>query len=355
MGRFIIGLQSGCSLSLLPLFINEISFKSETTFLSTFQQISQALSTMIGLIVGSNQILPTKNEYKYLTCQIVAIIPTIVFFFFIAVAPNTPFFIMKKSKNFRSLEKSLIFYRGSTYQPTEHRCLLTQAMDVGKKKDTFLRDGKKLHLIKGILIGCLASISYAFTGDDIVDSYSSTIIITAFPNLRKFWIDMTTVFFSFILLLSSIVGSLVIHKIGTRDALIYGIIGTSFSNFFAFLGNITGTISLTILSFCVSKIFIGICAGGPAWFLMSRLVPPHLASILQAFSTGCILATTGICTFLYPLLNTYFNSYSILMLTMIPELTIAFILYLFLPEVEKKSYQDIEHIFRNYFFSGLSA
>lgn len=56
---------------------------------------------MIGLIIGSNYILPIKYEYKYLICQVAAIIPTIIFSIFIVFAPNTPMFIMKKSNNLK--------------------------------------------------------------------------------------------------------------------------------------------------------------------------------------------------------------------------------------------------------------
>lgn len=251
------------------------------------------------------------------------------------------------------MEKSFLFYRGSTFQLIENKYLLTGKISEEKRDTQLINDKNKLSAVKGFIIGFFASISYTFTGDDIIDSYSSNIIITAFPNIKKSLLDITAIFFSFLLFISSIFGSLIINKIGIRNALIYGLIGTAISNFFVFLGNVTEFFLLTVLSLSMTKIFIGIGAGGPAWFLMSKLIPPEMRNFSQAFSIGCILITTGICTYLYPILNTYLKFYTFIVLSTIPSTLISIILYLFLPELKNNTYHEVEYILKNKFFSGI--
>uniref|UniRef100_A0AC35TSL9 MFS domain-containing protein n=1 Tax=Rhabditophanes sp. KR3021 TaxID=114890 RepID=A0AC35TSL9_9BILA len=261
VGRTLIGIQSGCSLSLLPLFIIEISEESENSFLCTFQQISQSTSMSFYKSVKSSA--KTKN------------------------------------KSFT-----------------------------------------KRNVWKGLVIGCIAAISYAFTADDMIDSYSSNMIRSAFPHLADLWIDLTAVFFGSILLVCSVFGSFLIEKYGAKKSLVYGLIGTAIANAVASIGDYTGYFYITALAF--------------SWFLTSELVPVHSQNIAQSMSTGCLLMATGVVTYLYPTINKSLGSFTLLYMASIPALILATILVLFLPEVHKKNYSQINYKLRAFFFSGLN-
>ncbi|VDM51768.1 unnamed protein product [Angiostrongylus costaricensis] len=167
IGRLLIGIQAGASLCLLPLYIIEISPLEHRPFLSTFQQVSQALGTLLGLLIGSEEILHLGSS--------------------------------------RPLRKSL----------------------------------------KGFLVGVAASASYAFTADDLIDTFSAK-MLTVHYDLWQ------------------------VDRFGRRHLLLFGLFGSSAAMCLpAFFPEQKLLVSL---GFTLTKAFIGLGAGAPPWFLTSELV-----------------------------------------------------------------------------------
>uniref|UniRef100_A0A914E7L6 Major facilitator superfamily (MFS) profile domain-containing protein n=1 Tax=Acrobeloides nanus TaxID=290746 RepID=A0A914E7L6_9BILA len=215
-------------------------------------------------------------------------------------------------------------------------------------------DGLKSNVNKkGLIIGCIAAISYAFTADDLIDSYSSQIIFNSNINSDFGQSELLTIFLGILLFLSSVFGSLLIDRFSRRRLLIFGLLGTCLSNSIATVGFIYGSMVLQICGFALTKTFIGFGAGAPAWFLTSELVSPRVTSLCQSISTGALLIATGFVTLVYLSVNEWIGVCSIFLMASIPAFILAIFLILFLPETKDRNYEEIRADLMGSLFSGL--
>lgn len=56
-------------------------------------------------------------------------------------------------------------------------------------------------------------------------------------------------------------------KFGNRKLLIFGLMGTAFSNLIASVGSMFGSAMIMTVGFSLTKAFTGLGAGAPSWFL----------------------------------------------------------------------------------------
>ncbi|MFH4973917.1 hypothetical protein AB6A40_000626 [Gnathostoma spinigerum] len=354
VGRILLGLHAGSTLCLLPLFITEISPLKDRGFLNTLQQFSQSLSTLSGFVIGSENIIYFgAGRFEWL--QMISLIPAVVFFFILLILPETPKRCLKHFADDEQKMKSVRFYHG-------HSSVERAIDELNDEEHNNICCDRRIQwkstTIKGLLLGSTAAMSYAFTGDDIIDTFSSQLIQSYSPHENAIGTDMTadliTVFLGIILVVASLIGSLLIHKFGNRRLLIFGLIGTAISNSLVTLFSWQTSAVPIILSFVLTKCFIGLGAGAPAWFLTSELVPPQMTFICQSISTGLLLLMNGIVTFVFLPLKSALSWFSILMLTTGPALLSAVLLYLFLPETKNKCYSQVRDNLSQSVFSGIT-
>ncbi|KHN76111.1 Putative metabolite transport protein YwtG [Toxocara canis] len=353
LGRLLVGVQAGSSLCLLPLFITEISPIEHRGILSTFQQASQSLSTLIGFIVGSEHLIGM-GDHRFEWMQLIAIIPAVLFLVMLIFLPETPRHCFLRMQDYVSAGKAVTFYHGHRDVSAARRELL---LETGGSR--YGHEQWNATVIKGFILGCVAAISSAFTADDLIDTFSTFIIHHTGGDTADVETDLKsellTISLGVILFVSSIFGSLLIYKYGRRPLLIAGLVGTSLSNSIVALSTLLKSPILTAVAFALTKCFIGLGAGAPAWFLTSELVPPGLTSICQATSTGLLLVATGIIMLTYLKLEIALSAASILVVASGPALISAALLFVFLPETRNKPYMLVSAELDNHLFSGLHA
>ncbi len=106
VGRFLTGVQAGCSLCLLPLFIIEAAPSRKRPFLYSLQQVFQAFSTLAGFLVGWDRILPLgRLQVEWL--QIIGVTPTVLFILVLLTMPDTPYCVLERiqEEDFRDVEE----------------------------------------------------------------------------------------------------------------------------------------------------------------------------------------------------------------------------------------------------------
>ncbi|TKR71811.1 hypothetical protein L596_019350 [Steinernema carpocapsae] len=231
IGRLLVGVQAGCSLCLLPMFIIEISPPANVPFLSTLQQVCQSFSTVVGFIVGS-PLLISFGAYEFECLQLIAVLPTILFFFFLLWLPHTPYYLLQDLQfTPEDAANSVEFYYGSEANPATVREELYHRWCVGGEHT---HDGTIVGTVnlKGLLIGSVAGISFAFTADDLIDSFSSQILksSSAGDSNIELKAQLTTIGLGVLLFVTSIFGSFLIDRFGRKKLLIVGLLGTACSN-----------------------------------------------------------------------------------------------------------------------------
>ncbi|EFO82777.1 hypothetical protein CRE_00177 [Caenorhabditis remanei] len=373
IGRLMIGLQAGSSLCLLPLYIIEISPPQHRSFLNNFQQVSQSFATLLGLLLGSEEILPLGNA-RFTIMQIAAVVPVLFLLFLLVITPPTPNYLClfhpecihegiyirvltAHYYNFSAIN-SRLFYHGTDRSDSYRPLISNYEMMENKTYSKYAYYGKSWRdSFKGFIIGAIVAASYAFTGDDLIDTFSSNMLIGDSQNSKKVHqsTDAFTVLVSdalgVVLFFASLLGIVLADRYGRRKLVLVGLFGTCVAN----IGAVVFTANKVIVALCfaATKAFIGIGCGGPAWFLTSELVDPEYAWIFQPLSTGILLSTTMIETFFYLSTDALIGGYSLLILAAGPALIAAILLYLYLPETKGRSSEEIQHMLNTTTFSGI--
>ncbi|VDM43009.1 unnamed protein product [Toxocara canis] len=337
-----------------PIAANTGSLLFDTVMcLGRLLQASQSLSTLIGFIVGSEHLIGM-GDHRFEWMQLIAIIPAVLFLVMLIFLPETPRHCFLRMQDYVSAGKAVTFYHGHRDVSAARRELL---LETGGSR--YGHEQWNATVIKGFILGCVAAISSAFTADDLIDTFSTFIIHHTGGDTADVETDLKsellTISLGVILFVSSIFGSLLIYKYGRRPLLIAGLVGTSLSNSIVALSTLLKSPILTAVAFALTKCFIGLGAGAPAWFLTSELVPPGLTSICQATSTGLLLVATGIIMLTYLKLEIALSAASILVVASGPALISAALLFVFLPETRNKPYMLVSAELDNHLFSGLHA
>uniref|UniRef100_A0A1I7TJ77 MFS domain-containing protein n=1 Tax=Caenorhabditis tropicalis TaxID=1561998 RepID=A0A1I7TJ77_9PELO len=346
VGRLLIGLQAGSSLCLLPLYIIEISPAQYRSFLNNFQQVSQSFATLLGLVLGSEEILPLGNS-RFTIMQIFAVVPVLFLLFLLIITPPTPNYLTRfHPECIHEAITSRLFYHGTERSNSYRPLISSYEMMEDKINSKYASYGKSWRdSFKGFLIGAVVAASYAFTADDLIDTFSSNMLIGDVKNPKRLHqsTDAFTVLVSdalgLVLFIASLLGIYLADRYGRRLLVLVGLFGTCIAN----IGAVVFTSNKTVVAFCfaATKAFIGIGCGGPAWFLTSELVDPDYAWIFQPLSTGILLSTTMIETFFYLSVDALIGSYSLLVLAAGPALMAAIIIYLYLPETKERSSEEV--------------
>ncbi|KAL3126071.1 hypothetical protein niasHT_001710 [Heterodera trifolii] len=364
VGRLLVGAQAGCSLCLLPLFIIETAPLNHRPFLSSLQVVFQSLATLIGLSVGSDHLLSLgDNKIEWL--QIIGLAPTMFFAIFLLWLPDTPFRLLEKCQKLLDFddgadedvelkfELSSLFYYGTN---ADFGAIRSEAFErwalppEGRKGRPKWADNWK-----GLLVGIFAAVSFAFTADDLIDSYSADFFYR-FSFSPKANAEFLTAGLGLLLFFTSILGAFLADRFGRRRLLISGLLGTAVSNAIAAFGASTNSTSTVAIGFALTKTFIGFGAGAPAWFLTSELVSPLFVAQGQAISTGFLLLATGLSTLLFlPIQDWLGSACALLALSSVPALLIAFFLFLMLPETADIPLDQIRHILSLHSLPGLGG
>ncbi|GMT04758.1 hypothetical protein PENTCL1PPCAC_26932, partial [Pristionchus entomophagus] len=342
-GRFLVGIQAGAALCFLPLFLIEISNPASRSLLCTFQQVSQAVGTLLGLLFGSETLFPL-GEYRFEWLQLIAVIPSVILIVLLSVTPPTPHYLLHEGVEVTRVIDSLKYYQGSRADLQSLQNDYTSHAMKGAPRSKIPWSSWK-----GFVIGSLAAISYSFTADDLIDTFSSTILHGAQGEDPSYGYDpeidhssdLMSLGLGVVLVFSSLMGSFLVDRFGRRPLIILGLICTALFNFIAsfFLSSIP---SVVLLFFALTKASIGLGAGAPAWFLTSELVALPYVPLFQSLSTGLLLCSSMIVTFFYLPLSLVSPPLSLLLLSSIPSLILAILLFLFLPETKGQTPREIE-------------
>ncbi|PAV89360.1 hypothetical protein WR25_05590 [Diploscapter pachys] len=316
-------------------------------FSTSEQTISEYISNEVHLISHNSAII-TSCRFAWL--QVFAVAPTIFFLLLLLLTPTTPPQLLKQRCHTIDIVESLQYYYGSQYCIDNLRAEWSQTANNNKSESS-----KKIPFStwKGFAIGCAAAASYAFTGDDLIDTFSSQMLtgIQGVSGVSTGMADLISVVMGVVLVLGSLGGAFLIDRFGRRRLIILGLLGCSISNLLLVI--FPSSVRVATISFTLTKAFIGLGAGAPAWFLTTELVPPSRVSLFQSFSTGILLITTMLVTFFYLRLELAIHQYSILLLTTGPAMILAILLFLFLPETQNRNNAEIQHLL-NTPFSGFA-
>uniref|UniRef100_A0A914ZAP4 Major facilitator superfamily (MFS) profile domain-containing protein n=1 Tax=Panagrolaimus superbus TaxID=310955 RepID=A0A914ZAP4_9BILA len=343
VGRLISAFASGIAMCALILFLQEISPNEIRGSMGFYAELAFVVMNTVGAILGMSMFLG--NHLPMLVGF--AVIPSVISIIALIPLHETAKFLLIKHGNEGGAKESLQFYMNLNDEEVNDQldAISDEAEESSGTIKTLLTTP---HLRKGLLLGMFA---LQITCSIWPIIYYST------DFLRKANIDydLAESFSSGMLIVSTVatvIGMLVMERFSRRKLFIF----VSIINIFALiLFVICSQLQPRIDSIkygCIVAIFIhgtsySFATGPVAWFITSELVPISYRALAQSIALGVNQLTALVLTFIvFPLYN-IIDSWSLLILYIIPGIFALIYLWFNLPETKNRDIADVIEDIKN--------
>jgi len=292
IARIIGGIAIGGASVLSPVYISEISPPAYRGRLGSVFQ----LAIVIGILLAFSSDLallhtgPNNWRYMFLTGGI----PAIAFFAMLFFVPSSPRWLVKAG---RTNEAAMVLSKLRISDPAKLINEIKESLtsEVGGKKELLFK-GKNLYFV---LIGIAVGAFSQFTGINIVMYYSADIFRSVgFSTDSAIWL---TVIIGLTNLVSTIVGMMLIDRVGRKNLLLVGsLLMSIFLGLFGIL-TLNDYKGLGLLFLLIGFAFsFASSTGITIWVLLAELFPNKIrarASSIGSFTNWVINAASA---FLFP-------------------------------------------------------
>uniref|UniRef100_A0A8C0XAV8 Major facilitator superfamily (MFS) profile domain-containing protein n=1 Tax=Castor canadensis TaxID=51338 RepID=A0A8C0XAV8_CASCN len=345
MGRFLMGVDGGIALSVLPMYLNEISPKEIRGSMGQVTAIFICIGVFSGQLLGLPELLGKESTWPYLFGVI--IFPAVVQLVSLPFLPESPHYLLFEKQDEAGAVKAFQKFLGKA--------------DVAREVEEALAEShvqKNLHLVSTLellrdpfvrwqLITVIITMAcYQLCGLNAIWFYTSSIFGKAGIPQANIYITLST---GGIETLASIFSGLVIERLGRRPLLIGGFLLMAL-----FFGTLTVTLSLQdrapwvpyLSIVCILAIIASFCSGPggipfiltgeffqqsqrPAAFMIAGTV-----NWLSNFAVGL----------LFPFIQKSLDSYCFLVFASICIIGAVYF-YFVLPETKNRTHAEISQAF----------
>ncbi|XP_077470193.1 solute carrier family 2 member 15a isoform X1 [Stigmatopora argus] len=348
LGRFITGIHSGISLSVVPMYLGEIAPKNLRGFLGLVPSIFIGTGVFAAQILGLHELLG-KEEHWPLFLSVV-VVPTLIQLMLLPWFPESPRYLLIEKHNVHATITALKWYRSNCniqaeieeMQEEQHSLTSVKTLSVW---NLLLDDTVRWQVLSVVVI----NIGMQLSGIDAIWFYTNDIFANAGIPARE--IPYTTAGTGVIEIIAGLIGCFTIEKLGRRSLMVGG---------FTMMGICSSGITFTLilqthLSFmrylsvcCVVGIIAGFCIGpaGIPFLVTAELFKQShrpAAYIVGGSLNWLSNFTVG---FVFPFLQMSAGSYCYLVFASIC-LTVAVYVYMVIPETKNKTFMEISQMFSN--------
>ncbi|XP_042358352.1 solute carrier family 2 member 15a [Plectropomus leopardus] len=346
IGRFITGIHSGISLSVVPMYLGEIAPKNLRGFLGLMPSIFIGTGVFAAQILGLHELLG-KEEYWPLSLSVV-VVPTFIQLIMLPWFPESPRYLLIEKHNIHATITALKWYRAKCniqaeieeMQEEQRSLSSVETLSVWK----LLHDGTVRWQVLSVVV---INIGMQLSGIDAIWFYTNAIFKDA--GIPAAEIQYTTAGTGVIEIIAGLIGCFSIEKLGRRPLMIGG---------FSIMGicSVGITIALILqvhLSFmryisvcCVVGIIAGFCIGpaGVPFLITAELFKQShrpAAYIVGGSLNWLSNFTVG---FVFPFLQMSAGSYCYLVFGTIC-FSVAVYVYIVIPETKNKTFMEISRMF----------
>lgn len=348
IGRILVGVHSGLSTSLAPMYISEICPYNYRGAFGTLHQLFITIGILAGSIFGIEGILGTEELWPYVLS--LNAVPPILCCFILPFLPDSPRYLLLIKNERESAAKALRFFRNRKDVTTDVEEMDTEQTDT-KCKQKEIYTLKKLlfnaSLRRPLTIACCLQVVQQFSGINAIFFYSSGIFKEA--GVSDVHIPYAVIGTNAVNVLMTFVAVPIMDKAGRRALLLYPMIIMIFD-----LALITVAQNFQKknewLSFvaviCVIIYVIGFAIGlGPIPQMIGaelfRQGPRPLAMSLAGFVNWL---STFIIAMSFEPTQALLKHFTFLIFLGLMILFIVFV-YFFVPETKNKTFEEIAHEF----------
>ncbi|KAM3605655.1 uncharacterized protein V6R79_002487 [Siganus canaliculatus] len=346
IGRFITGIHSGISLSVVPMYLGEIAPKNLRGFLGLVPSIFIGTGVFIAQILGLHELLGKEEQWPLFLS--VVVVPTFIQLMLLPWFPESPRYLLIEKHNVHATITALKWYRA--------RCNIQAEIEEMQEEQRSLSSVETLSVWKllrddsvrwQVLSVVVINIGMQLSGIDAIWFYTNDIFENA--GIPPPEIQYTTAGTGIIEIIAGLIGCFTIEKLGRRPLMIGG---------FTMMGLCSAGITLALILqthiavmryvsvCCVVGIIAGFCIGpaGVPFLITAELFKQShrpAAYIVGGSLNWLSNFTVG---FVFPFLQKSAGSYCYLVFAAIC-LSVAVYVHLIIPETKNKTFMEISWMF----------
>ncbi|TSK17979.1 Solute carrier family 2, facilitated glucose transporter member 9 [Bagarius yarrelli] len=352
IGRFITGIHSGISLSVVPMFLGEIAPKNLRGFLGFVPSIFICIGVFIAQILGllgrlKCHVFSPQEEHWPLFLSLV-VIPPVFQLMLLPWFPESPRYLLIEKHNIHATVNALRWYRGKADIQVEVEEMQKEQRSLSSVRTVSVYELLRDRAVRWQVISVMIiNMGMQLSGIDAIWFYTNAIFENAGIPVSQ--VQYTTVGTGAIEVIAGLIGCFTIERVGRRPLLIGGYI---------FMGLCCAGITFSLLlqahvSFmhyvsmiCVVGIIAGFCIGpaGVPFLMTGELFKQsHRPS---AYIVGGALNWLSNFTvgFFFPFLQMSAGAFCYLVFFGICVGVAAYV-YFIIPETKNKTFVEISQMF----------
>ncbi|CAL1577756.1 unnamed protein product [Knipowitschia caucasica] len=346
IGRFITGVHSGISLSVVPMYLGEIAPKNLRGFLGLVPSIFIGTGVFTAQILGLHELLG-KEEHWPLFLSVV-VVPTFIQLLLLPWFPESPRYLLIEKHNVHATITALKWYRSKCNIQAEIEEMQEEQRSLSSVQTlsvwSLLQDQSVRWQVLSVVV---INIGMQLSGIDAIWFYTNDIFEKA--GIPPPEIQYTTAGTGVIEIITGLIGCFTIEKLGRRPLMIGG---------FTMMGLCSTGITLALilqtnLSFmrymsvcCVVGIIAGFCIGpaGVPFLITAELFKQShrpAAYIIGGSLNWLSNFTVG---FVFPFMQRSAGAYCYLVFAAVC-FSVAVYVYIVIPETKNKTFLEISRMF----------
>lgn len=332
--RLLGGVAVGAVSLLSPMYISEVSPSSIRGRMGTFYQ----LSIIIGILVsyGINYMLRDAGPGNWRWMFATGLIPSTLFLVLIALAPETPRFLVRIGKSHEALA---MIERIENRQVAEFE---VAAIELSLCESRSWRDMARPGISRPLVVSAFLAILIQISGINTIIDYAPAIFLSS--GWKMDGALFSTLFVGVTELLSTLIAFWVIDRFGRKPLYISGSMGMAASLggllVAALMGAFHGVLVLTLILLYLA--FFSACVGPVFWTLLPEVFPNDVRARAMTVPVLLQWVANAIVVLYFPYAFDRIGKAPTLGFFALMSLVQALFIWRFVPETKNKALEEIE-------------
>lgn len=339
IGRVIVGLAVGGSMSTVPVYLTEMAPTELRGSLGSLNQLMITIGILSAYLV--NYAFADMGAWRWMLG--LAVVPSLILLVGVAFMPESPRWLLENKS-----EKAARDVMKITYNPDAIDAEIKEMKEIASNSESTFSVIKSPWLRPTLIIGCIFAIFQQFIGINAVIFYAPTIFTKA--GLGGSASIIGTVGIGVVNVLVTILALFIVDRVDRKKLLVIGNLGmiASLVIMAMLIWSIGIQSSAWVIIICLSLfiVFFGISWGPVLWVMLPELFPTRARGAATGIAALVLNFGTLIVAQLFPILNHHLDTeWVFLIFAAIGVLAMSFVIK-YLPETRGRSLAEIEHELR---------
>lgn len=339
IGRAIVGLAVGGSMSTVPVYLTEMAPTELRGSLGSLNQLMITIGILAAYLV--NYAFADMGAWRWMLG--LAVVPSLILLIGVAFMPESPRWLLENRS-----EKAARDVMKITYNPDAIDAEIKEMKEIASQSESTFSVIKSPWLRPTLIIGCIFAIFQQFIGINAVIFYAPTIFTKA--GLGGSASIIGTVGIGVVNVFVTILALFIVDRVDRKKLLVIGNIGmiASLVIMAMLIWSIGIQSSAWIIIICLSLfiVFFGISWGPVLWVMLPELFPTRARGAATGIAALVLNFGTLIVAQLFPILNHHLDTEWVFLIFAAIGVLAMFFVIKYLPETRGRSLAEIEHELR---------